>query len=183
MEEEKMKTVVGMGCVLSMLLVGGGCRQGVSPADSAAEPVESVVEWADLFGTVAGETARIPQLMGAVAVGDEVLLHGKVMGLMEPFVANRAAFVVGDEETLTSCDLLEDDHCQTPWDLCCEDPDAIRAGVATIQVVDDQGAVLRQGLRGVAGLQELSRVRVRGVVAPQSTAAALVVNAERIELL
>ena len=105
------------------------------------------------------------------------------MGTETPFVDNRALFVVGDEGTLTSCDLRTGDQCRTPWDVCCEPADAIRAGTATIQIVDADGNVLKQSIRGVGGLKELSRVRVEGVVAPQSTEDALIINATGIQIL
>jgi hypothetical protein len=57
------------------------------------------------------------------------------------------------------------------------------SGTATIQILDDDGQVLAQGLKGVGGLQELSRVVVSGTVAPQATAEAMIVNAQAIYVM
>jgi len=128
--------------------------------------------------------SSIPELRAQVSPGDEVVFMAKVMGSETPFVEGRALMVVGDEGTITSCDLMAvEDHCKTPWDACCDTREAVLAGTATIQVVDAEGKVLRYGFRGVEGLKELSRVRVRGIVAPMSTEQALIVNATAIEVL
>ncbi len=137
-----------------------------------------------MFAAVpAAEAPRpIPELRRTAAPGDAVVVEGKVMGAKRPFVQNRALFVLGDEGTLTSCDLQPGDECATPWDTCCDDPDDMRVGTATIQVVDDAGNVLHHDIKGVFGLEELSRVRIAGVVAPQSTEAAFIINASKIQL-
>ncbi|MGA1193186.1 MAG: hypothetical protein ACO3ZG_02260 [Kiritimatiellia bacterium] len=172
-----------------MLTVAVVMTNGCGKKEAAEKPAGQVPASADVFaglyGSVDADQAEaITTLKTKAKPGEAVILVGKVMGMMEPFVPNRAAFVVGDEEVLVSCDLLGDDgHCPTPWDLCCDDPEAIRAGTATIQVVDETGAVLKREIRGVNGLKELSRMRVQGVVAPQSSDEVLIINAERIELL
>lgn len=167
------------------LAVAGGCGKNETAEPSMERQPVQVDAFAGLFAPVGVDEAEtITALRTRAKPGEQVTLVGKVMGMMEPFVPNRAAFVVGDEEVLVSCDLMGDeDHCETPWDLCCEDPKAIRASTATIQVVDENGGVIKQEIRGVNGLKELSRMRVRGVVAPQSSDEVLIVNAERIELL
>jgi len=168
----------------ALTLLAAGC--GKAPAPQSSAPAEAVpAALTAVFHPVAvtGAVKPIPELRTRVAPGDTVVLEAKVMGTETPFVDQRALFVVGDEGTLTSCDLREGDTCKTPWDNCCDDPDAIRAGTATIQVVDAAGNVLKHGLRGVNGLKELSRVRVEGVGAPQSSADALIINATGIELL
>ncbi len=168
----------------ALTLLTSGC--GKAPAPQSSAPTASVPPAiTSVFQPVATTEAMkpIPELRAYVAPGDTVILEAKVMGTETPFVDHRALFVVGDEATLTSCDLREDDHCSTPWDNCCDDPHALRIGTATIQIVDAEGNVVKHGIRGVNGLRELSRVRIRGVVAPQSTGDALIINATGIELL
>ena len=125
----------------------------------------------------------IPELRRTAQPGDEVIFEAKVMGTKTPFVENRALFVVGDEGTLTSCDIHHADSCETPWDNCCDTPDALRAGTASIQVVDDDGNVLRHGIKGIAGLRELRRLRIAGTVAADATEAAFIINAKTIQIL
>ncbi len=175
---------------LTLLLAAAAAVTGCSPdaadtpsADaSASAPPPALTS---VFEPVpaADISPAIPELRRTARPGDDVVIEAKVMGTKHPFVDNRAVFVVGDEGTLTSCDLRHDDACPTPWDNCCDDPEAVRAGTATIQVVDESGEVLRHGIKGIAGLEELSRLRIEGRVAPASTEAAFIINAARIEVL
>lgn len=170
--------------VVGLLLLASGCGKAPAPAESAAAaPTPDILTQVFQSVPAPGEILPIPELRKAVQPGDAVILEAKVMGTVTPFVDNRALFVVGDEGTLISCDLRGDDHCATPWDNCCDDPKAVREGTATIQVVDGEGNVIKHGIRGVHGLKELSRVRISGVVAPQATPEALIVNAKAIEVL
>ena len=122
----------------------------------------------------------ITEARAQVKPGDSLVLKGKVMGVVDPFVEGRGVFVIGDEATITSCDLMDGDHCETPWDACCDTPEVRVAGTATIQLLDEQGNLLDQGLKGVGGLQELSRVLVAGTVASQAAPESLVINAQTI---
>ena len=79
-------------------------------------------------------------------------------------------------------DLIPEDECPTPWDVCCDDPDVITASIATIQVVDDEGRPLKSGLRGVGGMKELSSLVVKGVVAKGSNEKNFLVNATGIHV-
>ncbi len=168
----------------ALTAMAAGCGKSPAPEATVVETA-APSELASVFRPVTASEAMlaIPALRTNVSPGEKVILEAKVMGTETPFVENRALFVVGDEGTLTSCDLRKGDQCKTPWDVCCDDPRAIRAGIATIQIVDAAGHVLKQSIRGVNGLKELSRVRVEGVVAPQSTAEALIINATGIEVL
>lgn len=175
-----MKTLL---IVLSLLLLAGCGRESV-PAPEV--PAEIPAALSAVFQPVPppADPVAIPGLRTRVAPGDEVVFEAKVMGTETPFIDGRALVVVGDEGTLDSCDVMEgDDHCRTPWDVCCEDREEILNGTVTVQVVDENGKVLPHGLKGVNGLKELSRLRIKGTVAPMSTAQALIVNATAIELL
>lgn len=128
-----------------------------------------------------GDPVPIPTIRQTAQPGDTVVLDGRIMGVMEPFVEGRAVFVLGDDDTITSCNEMgTDDHCPTPWDACCDPKEVLRAGVATIQITDDAGKVLKTGLKGSHGLKELSRVKIAGTIAPQSSPEAMIVNAATI---
>lgn len=167
---------------LTATLIGllSGCGSQQMPEPTTPEPVPA----AFTATRPAGTPVAIPDARAQLQPGDPVVLAGKIMGVSNPFVEGRGVFVIGDEATLTSCDLMgEDDHCPTPWDACCDSPEARLAGTATIQVLGDEGKVLARGLKGVGGLQELSRVVVAGTVAPQATPDSLVVNAQALHVL
>jgi len=167
--------------IIATMILGGlivGC------SDKTEKPATAVAPPPDAFVTVplTGTPTPIPRARKEFKPGDEVLLKGAVMGVLKPFVDGRAVFVLGDEGTITPCNAMDDDHCSTPWDACCDPKEVKAAGTATIQVLGDNGKVLAHGLKGVGGLKELSVVTVRGVVAPMSSAEAFVVNATAIHV-
>ncbi|SHJ39875.1 hypothetical protein SAMN02745181_1962 [Rubritalea squalenifaciens DSM 18772] len=112
--------------------------------------------------------------------GKEVTIKAKVIGRSAPIVDGLAVILVGDPEKLTSCDLMPDDHCTTPWDVCCDDPDEIKNHTATIQVLDKDGKLVKNSLRGIGGLKELSYLTISGVIDEKSSKDNLVINASGI---
>lgn len=169
--------------LLSLLALGflAGCGRERAALPVAARPFP--VPEVFVHEPPPGNPEPIPVARGQRKPGDAILLQGRIMGVPHPFTDEWAAFVLGDENTLTPCNQRTGDGCPTPWDVCCDAPEARRAGVATIQVLGPNGVVVRQGLKGVHGLQELSRVCVVGAVAHESTPEALVVNATAIYIM
>jgi len=113
--------------------------------------------------------------------GERVTLVGRIGGSVRPFAENRAVFTIVDPALPSCADGGEPDHCATPWDYCCEERSSLRAGTATIEIVDGKGEPLPIGLRGVQGLDPLVTVAVTGVVAERNDQGLLIVRAERIE--
>ena len=107
--------------------------------------------------------------------GDTVTVTGKIAGAMSPFTEGYASLVLSDR-ALQTCDLIPGDECPTPWDACCADPDHIKSVRLTLQVVDADGFPVAQGLKGVAGLKELTPLVATGTVAEGSTPENLIVN-------
>ncbi len=118
----------------------------------------------------------------SVKPGDEITLKGEAMGRGKVFVDGRASFILGDPTKLTTCDKIPGDSCETPWDACCDSSELKRVGIASIQIVDEDGRVLDGDLKGQNGLKELSQVTVTGTVAENSTEENLVVNATKIRV-
>ena len=114
--------------------------------------------------------------------GTKVVMSGKVLGNIRPLVESRALVTLGDPNKLISCDLVPGDDCPTPWDVCCADPDVVDASTAVVQVLDEEGKLIREGLRGLAGLKELSLLVVVGEVADASNAENFLVNATGIHV-
>ncbi|WFB36112.1 hypothetical protein P3T73_18320 [Kiritimatiellota bacterium B12222] len=170
-------------CILSVsLLLLAACRQESSVVELVTETPVALTRVFQLVD--AQGVSSLTDLHAAAKPGDEVVFEAKVMGSKTPFVEGRALMVVGDESHLVSCDLMEEEgHCETPWDVCCATREDLLSGSATVQVVDENGKVLSADLRGVHGLQELSRVRVSGVVSALSSPQALLINATAIEVL
>lgn len=114
--------------------------------------------------------------------GDEVTLKGELMGRGKVFVDGRAAFILGDPEKLTTCDKMPGDSCPTPWDACCDSKELKRIGIASIQILGEDGRVLSGELKGTKGLKELSTVTLTGVVDESSTGENFVINASKIHV-
>lgn len=178
MKSEKRVELAVVAVVTMGLMAGCGSRQEAAP-----EPPEMATPDAFVSEVPSGVATPIPEARTQRKPGDEVLLTGLVMGVRKPFVEGRGMFVLGDEGTLTHCNAMDDaGHCSTPWDTCCDSPGDRAKGTASIQVLDEGGNVLAHGLKGVGGLQELSRVTVLGTVADTSTAEAFIVNAVGIHV-
>ena len=114
--------------------------------------------------------------------GDAVTLTGLIMGRDTPFVEGRAAFILGDRSVITPCNAVPGDNCETPWDACCDTPEAKQRATATVQLVGPDGRVLKQGLKGVKGLTELSTVTLTGTVDKASTPQAFIINATQLHV-
>src|SRR5687767_4576290 len=132
------------------------CKKGeavttTAPASSAPSAELSKV----LANPPAGQAQAIHTVRTTSKPGDEITISGKIMGADSPFVAGRAAFILGDPELLTPCNEMPGDTCETPWDVCCETSDEKKQGTATIQVVGSDGRVLKENLEGTGGLAKL----------------------------
>ena len=170
----KKRMIVGM--MVGVVLIAG-CGENEKNVQTSEVEVPAVF----VSDPIAGEPVAIPEARNAEP-GDEVLLTGLIMGVHHPFVEGRGVFVLGDEGTIVPCDKMDDDHCKTPWDACCDPAEVKQAGTATIQVLGEDGKPIRAGLKGMNGLAELSRVTVSGTVAENSSAEAFIVNASAIHV-
>ncbi len=127
-----------------------------------------------------GEPQSIHLIRTTAKPGDQITISGKIMGNKKPFVDGRSAFILGDPKVLTPCNENPADKCTTPWDTCCDSPEDKKRGVATIQVVDADGRVIKESIEGVGGLNKLATVTVTGKVADGSSSESLVINAQAI---
>jgi hypothetical protein len=148
----------------------------VSPVASAASSALTAV----LTATPSGESKPIHLIRATAKPGDEITVSGKIMGNAKPFVDGRAAFIVGDPEVLTPCNLDPADKCTSPWDACCDSPEDKKRGIATIQILGTDGRVLKESVEGVGGLANLATVTVTGKVAEGSSPDVLIINAQAI---
>lgn len=176
-----------MKLILPLLLLTtllAGCGQPIHPGTEPENSPDTAKIEAVLNTSVQPEFfQKISEAKAAAKKGDLLTLQGKIMGSAQPFVEGRAAFTMGDPDLLISCDLVEGDSCGTPWDNCCEDPKLILEQTVLVQIVDDQGIVLRAPIRGVKGISELSRVQVTGKVDADPVNGVLILNASAMEVL
>lgn len=111
--------------------------------------------------------------------GDKASVMGQIGGVDDPFLSGYAGFILGDTG-IEFCDEMGDDHCSTPWDACCEDPDKLKQLRASVQFLGADGQPLNSSLEGFSGLKGLSRVVVTGIVAESSTPDNLIINASAL---
>lgn len=171
------KTVMCVSLVACLGLLGG-CEKksgsggaSSSPGTAAGAPVGGLPS--ELFLASAPEGAvEVKAAKAGMKRGDRVVMRGRIGGSVEPFVQGRAIFTLMDN-ALPPCD----DHCDVPWDYCCEDRKDILASAATVRVNDGEGRPLRVSLKGVSGLTELAEVVVVGTVAERDDAGNFVVDA------
>ncbi len=114
----------------------------------------------------------------AAKPGDQIAVRGRVGGSVSPFVANRAVFTIVGRGP-HACSDHDDDHCKTPWDYCCTARDVLRAHSATIQLVDENGAPIRTGIKGRNGIKELTDLTIVGTVV-STDGGALIISATGI---
>jgi hypothetical protein len=119
---------------------------------------------ANLFLTSSPEDPKpVSEIRAAAVKGDAICVIGNIAGREKPFVNGVAMFQLADL-SLPLCNAKPDDHCPTPWDLCCEPADRISAHSVTAQVNGPDGRPLAIELNGRNGLSPGKKVVVRGSV-------------------
>ncbi len=172
--------------LLATLIVGCGEQASAPTPSSEAQPqaeAPTVSLPEGLLATVAlTDAVSVVEARKEVTPGADIVVTGYIGGRAEPMVEGRAIFTVADSKAVTPCDAVPGDACETPWDACCVSQEIIKASIASVQVVDGDGMVLKQTLTRFGGLKPGSTVTVQGKVAPGSSDSALVVNAEKIHV-
>ena len=163
-----------------ILAIAAGCSDNAdeTPAtDTTAAAQQAPLPDGLIVAEAPAGAIGIADLKSEDHAGDEVVITGRIGGREEPFVADRAMFTMTDLG-LPTCE-AEDDHCPTPWDSCCEVPEDIMANMISVQVTDENDAVVKRGLKGQSGLDHLATLTIRGTVAQQDENV-VVLNAKEI---
>ena len=172
--------------LLLALLALVSCKEdSTAPSSSGTPPTapDATTKLDDiLLPTAPATPVSITEARKDPTPGREVTLSGDIIGRADVFVPNRAMLILGDPDAITSCNRLHGDTCATPWDVCCDDPDVVKASIATIQVLDANGAPRKSGLKGLGGMKELSQLVVQGTIAEGSGPDNLIVNASGIHI-
>ena len=88
----------------------------------------------------------MPRQRQAIPAGDESRLHQLV------------------DHTLPDCTALGgDDHCKTPWDYCCQSPEDMARGSATVEFHSGDKPIAGTA-QGFHGIDHLSEVVVAGTL-------------------
>jgi hypothetical protein len=168
--------LLAVGCGGDSKEAGGTGEGGGSTAAAASVPLPD-----GLFVEAAPEGAiNVDEAKESAKEGDEIAVRGRIGGVLEPFTKGRAAMTLADMDNIVSCADMEEDHCPTPWDYCCESPEELIANTLTVQVVGDDGRPLKSALDGAHGIEPLSVVVVKGKVGPRPGPGVLILNASAI---
>jgi hypothetical protein len=174
-KEKKNLTLVS-ALALAFLVAGCGPEAGEATSKPVGtNPLDSI----RIMDTKPEGTLAVQDARSRLKPGDEALVFGQIGGVDSPFFEGYAGFVLGDTE-IVFCDEMGEDHCPTPWDACCEDPEVLQKSRASVHFVDNQGEIIPAGMKGFGGLVERSEVTVKGTVAQGSTPENLIVEATGI---
>ncbi|MDF1814873.1 MAG: hypothetical protein P1V20_21905 [Verrucomicrobiales bacterium] len=162
--------------VLAVALLLPACNE--TKNESANPTAEGAASQLDsLYSDVAPADAKeISEILKDPTPGKEIVVSGEIMGRSSPFVDGRAMVLLGDPTKITPCNRIPGDECPTPWDNCCDDPEVLKKSIATVQFLDEDGKILKNGLKGYKGIKELSFLTVKGTIAEGSNANNLLIN-------
>lgn len=170
----KLKTSkLPAACLSALILVTTACSPSgeeltVSEANHAVEAL--------LLSEAPVDSLSVFEARKQAQPGAPIQVTGQIGGTLHPFVQGYASFVLADP-SLEFCDEMGDDHCSTPWDACCEDPDKLKSMRIYVQFLDSTGIPIQSNLKESIGIKELDQVTVVGTVAESSTSTNTIINA------
>ena len=173
---------LAMSTALVLLMtVPCGCNDdgGSSLDQIAAETSITIPPARFVDGDKPANTPKLTEVKAESNIGDKVMFEARVGGRADVFVDGMAIFVAADPR-LISCDQREGDYCKIPWDYCCEHPEKMKLGTATVQIMDDTGIPYEVSAEGQGGIAPLKTIVVQGVVSEKDESGTFVVDASSI---
>lgn len=175
-----MKNIVQTLALLAVVTLFSACKE--SENDSTGGQADGSALDSFYVDEAPADSQQISAIFADPTPGREIVVSGEVMGRMHPFVEGRGMVMLGDPTKVTPCNRIPGDECPTPWDCCCDDPEVLKKSITTIQFLDDEGKIIRNGLRGYKGIEELTFLTVKGTIAEGSNAENLLVNAQQFHI-
>ena len=127
-------------------------------------------------GQPTGKALGVVEAKAQSKDAEKVIVQGRIKDLID----GQAVFTIADSSMKSCKDNGE--NCPTPWDFCCESKATITKNTATVKVVEaGSQKAIKEGLKGVKGLDNLVPVTVEGI-AQKDKAGNLVVLAEKVYL-
>ncbi len=179
MKLQKKSLLIAATVLAGAFLVGCG-KEKVS--SGSGEPSAQDNASAFLIENLPAQAPGIYEAVQNAAPGETMVVTGRIGGVMEPLSGDFAGFVLTDER-VWFCDEGEDEHCATPWDACCEDPDKLAASRFFVQFSDENGEPLLLNLRENLGLAENQQVLVRGRLGGEAASGPRILHAEGVGIL
>lgn len=112
----------------------------------------------------------------ALKPGQSVTLRARLIGAGDVFAVQQAMVILGDPA------FVKPNYAKPkPHMACCTPPELKAAHTLTAQAVGEDGLPLPGSLKGLGGLKELDYVVIHGIIAPDSTEQAPLLNIISIE--
>lgn len=176
----KMISKLTAVCAVSTLVLTGCGNETPAPQPKqVAQPATLLNESFILKEKPAG-AVTISEARKSVKPGKEVTVFGTVGGAKSPFVATRASMILADHTVMKACRTEACSSCPTPWDFCCTPKEDLAKAILTVQFIDTDGMVLKQGLEDFGGIKKNGIVTVKGKFAENSTDQLVIINAEKV---
>lgn len=157
-----------------------GCKDSSGESAPVETTTKATIPSSSFTTSRPGEARDLIEIKKTAMTGDDVVFLARVGGKSKTFMDSRAIFVAADP-SLISCELMgEEDHCPIPEDYCCEDPQMMKAGLATIQFVDADGKPIGTSAMGVGGLEPLKYVVINGTVRDRNDDGLFIVDANSV---
>jgi len=154
------RTMTMCGVLLGAMWVLAGCDLSApKPVPVNAIPTLNVDPMKFVLIEEPAGAKTVDEVREAAKDGDDVVIVGRIGGDRDPWVAERAAFLIVDPSRIP-CSERTGDSCKTPWDYCCETD--LAKSKATIKFVDDAGKTLPSFVLQPFYLKELQTVVVKG---------------------
>ena len=151
-------TMCGLLLGATWLLVGCG-KPASQPTPTVKAPAPKIDGTKFVLAEEPADAKTVDEVREAAKDGDDVVIVGRIGGDRDPWVAERAAFLIVDPSRIP-CSERTGDSCKTPWDYCCETD--LAKSKATIKFVDDAGKTLANDARQLLNVKELQTVVVKG---------------------
>lgn len=156
----KKMSVLAATVMTTILMVGCG-QPAAKPTTAATTSSAPKIDGTKfVLAEEPADAKTVLEVREAAKDGDDVVIVGRIGGDREPWVTDRASFLIVDP-TLVPCNERKGDNCPTPWDYCC-DSDVLARSKATIKFVDDSGKTLANDARQLLNVKELQTVVVKG---------------------
>ena len=160
------------GCALAL----AGCNENSSTTSTGGSSGAAPTSSAWRLASMPEGTVNVRQAKDTASEGDTVAIRGIIGGRKDALATDTATFVMIDEAVHNPCVADEDDHCPTPWDYCCTPVEDRQANMATVQLVDENGAPMEFDL-SAQGISPLDEVVVVGTVAARPSPQILTIRA------
>ncbi len=151
-------TMCGVLLGATWLLVGCG-KPASQPTPTTKGPTPKIDGTKFVLAEEPADAKTVDEVREAAKDGDDVVIVGRIGGDRDPWVAERAAFLIVDPSRIP-CNERTGDSCKTPWDYCCETD--LAKSKATIKFVDEAGKTLSRDVLQPLYLKELQTVVVKG---------------------